>query len=521
MVNNLVYSWITLIVLLSGCSIDTIQLIQGMPMQGNTESKVYGEKWRPQYHFSPPTSWINDPSGLTYSNGKYHLFYQYHPDSLVWGPMHWGHATSSDLLRWENEPIALYPDQGGAAFSGSAVIDSTNITGLQKTANTNVFVAIFTRSNDSSPTPQTQHLAYSYDGITFNNYEKNPILVDPSKRDFRDPSLVKYGDGYIMSLAAGDAAMFYKSTNLIDWTYLSSFGEKPSQGSHMGFWECPALIRFEVEGRELWVLISSINPGGLNVGSATQYFVGTFDGTRFINENPADRVLWLDYGPDNYAAAKYTNIPSPKPTMIAWMSNWNYATNQPTTPWRGQMTLPRSMELVKTSDNDYHVQTFPIDDVKNLRESLLYEFRGEPVTESLAIQHNSDRYHLECSFKSNRTSLGAVKIKLMNQASGEQVTMNLDNLRIEVDRSQSGLTNFSSDFTKLIRGSRILPSPQLSVDLFFDSSAVELFYDKGLSSFTYLVFPTQPYDLISIECTDCTISSLSMYQMKSIWKNDS
>lgn len=392
---------------------------------------------------------------------------------------------------------------------------------LQKPGNSDVLIAIFTRDNETSPTPQTQHLAYSYDGITFNMYEKNPILVDPTKPNFRDPSLIKYGDGYIMSIAAGDAAMFYKSTNLIDWTYLSSFGGKPSQGSHGGVWECPALIRFEVEGRELWVLLISINPGGPTIGSATQYFVGTFDGTRFVNMNPADRVLWLDWGPDNYAAAMYTNIPSSKPTMVAWMNNWNYANVEPTTPWRGQMTLPRTMNLLKTSENDYHVATFPIDEVKNLRESTLYEFKGEPETASLAIQHNSSQYHLECTFTSNRPSFDSVVIKLSNQGNGEQVTMNLENLRIEVDRSKSGQTNFSSDFTKLIRGSRITPSNQLSVDLFFDSSAIELFYDKGLSSFTYLVFPTEPYDLISIECTDCKISSLTMYQMKSTWKTES
>lgn len=387
----------------------------------------------------------------------------------------------------------------------------------QKDDKSDLLIAIFTRYNETSPTPQTQHLAYSPDGLVWSLYDNNPILMEQGKPDFRDPSVSRYGDDFILTLAAGDEARFYKSHNLIDWDYLSSFGSKPREGSHAGVWECPALISLEANGQKFWILLISVNPGGPNTGSATQYFIGTFDGTKFINKNPSDRILWMDWGPDNYAAALYTNSPRDKPTLISWMNNWDYGANETTKPWRGQMTLPRSVDLIAINGNDYHLSTFPIDEIINLHSSLLYTFDGEPETESLAIQHTSDTYHLESKFKFKSSSFGSVVIKLTNQANGEYVNMKLDNMRIEIDRSQSGLTNFSSDFTKLIRGSRISSNSELSVDLFFDVSSVELFFDKGLTSFTYLVYPNQPYDLISIECTDCTISSINLYQMKSIW----
>jgi fructan beta-fructosidase len=268
------------------------------------ETGYTNEKYRPQIHFTPKTGWMNDPNGMVFYNGTYHLMYQYNPDSTVWGPMHWGHATSKDLIHWEHRPIALYPDSLGTIFSGSAVVDLPNTSGFGKDGKPPL-VAIFTHHDHAgeragSSTYQNQSIAYSVDeGKTWTKYSGNPVVKNPGIKDFRDPKVSWHqaSKKWIMTLATLDRISFYSSPNLKDWTKESEFGK--DVGAHGGVWECPDLFPLDVNGKTIWVLLVSINPGGPNGGSATQYFTGDFDGKTFTPFQTDTR--WIDYGPDNYA----------------------------------------------------------------------------------------------------------------------------------------------------------------------------------------------------------------------------
>lgn len=310
------------------------------------------EPHRPQIHFTPKEKWMNDPNGMVYYNGTYHLFYQYYPDSTVWGPMHWGHATSSNLVHWQHQPVALYPDSLGYIFSGSAVVDANNTSGLGENGKPPL-VAIFTHHDPKGEEAkkndyQTQSIAYSLDeGKTWIKYKGNPVLKNPGIKDFRDPKVSWHEESkkWIMTLATLDRITFYSSRNLKDWTKESEFGK--DVGAHGGVWECPDLFQLEYEGKKLLVLIVNLNPGGPNGGSATQYFVGSFDGHQF---SPlATDTRWLDYGPDEYAGITWANTGDRK-IFLGWMSNWQYANKVPTEKWRSAMTIPRDLALQKIGD---------------------------------------------------------------------------------------------------------------------------------------------------------------------------
>ena len=274
--------------------------------------------WRPVYHFAPQWGWMNDPNGMVYKDGEYHLFYQYNPYGSRWGNMNWGHAISRDLVSWEHMPVAISPDGLGTIFSGSAVVDKNNTAGFGAGA----IVAFYTQASAR----QMQSIAYSTDnGRTFKKYAGNPVLTG-EVADFRDPK-VSWNEStqkWILTLAVGQEVRFYSSPNLKDWTYESNFGE--GQGSHGGVWECPDLFELPVAGtnQKKWVLIVNINPGGPFGGSATQYFVGTFDGHKFVNESPK-ATKWMDFGKDHYATVTWSNAPQNRVIALAWMSNWQYA----------------------------------------------------------------------------------------------------------------------------------------------------------------------------------------------------
>ncbi|WP_284284764.1 glycoside hydrolase family 32 protein [Portibacter lacus] len=262
-----------------------------------TSEKYYTEQHRPQFHFSPEENWMNDPNGMVYYEGEYHLFYQYYPDSTVWGPMHWGHAISEDLVHWEHLPIALFPDEHGLIFSGSAVVDWDNTTGFGVEGNPPL-VAIFSYHDMEGERSgrddyQTQGIAYSNDkGRSWTKYEGNPVIGNPGVRDFRDPKVIWHKDSkqWIMAVAALDHLKFYGSPNLKDWTYLSEFGKE--LGSHDGVWECPDLFPMKSDnGKEYWVLIENMNPGNPNGGSGTQYFIGQFDGVQFTVDEQFMKLL--------------------------------------------------------------------------------------------------------------------------------------------------------------------------------------------------------------------------------------
>lgn len=294
------------------------------------------EKYRPQFHFTPDRNWMNDPNGLVYYKGKYHLFFQHNPQANVWGNMSWGHATSTDLYNWHEEPVAIACTPTSGIFSGSAVVDINNTSGFGTTDNPPI-VAIYTEhQNDESN--QSQCLAFSVDeGATFTKYERNPVL-DINAKNFRDPKVQWIDNQWIMTVAlANDYKIsFYSSPDLKSWTNLSDFGPAAEVG---GVWECPDLIQFE----DKWVLLVSLNPGGYQIGSGTQYFIGQWNGKEFIADDLQTR--WLDFGRDNYAGVTFSNAPDNKKIFLGWMSNWHYAGKVPTNPWRSAMTLPRELSL--------------------------------------------------------------------------------------------------------------------------------------------------------------------------------
>ena len=324
-------------------------------------SVIADEPHRPKIHFTPKANWMNDPNGMVFYNNQYHFFYQYYPDSTIWGPMHWGHATSTDLVHWQHQPIALYPDSLGYIFSGSAVVDENNTSGFGKDGKPPL-VAIFTSHDPVGEKAgkidfQKQSIAYSVDeGKTWTKYANNPVVKNPGIRDFRDPKVSWYeaGKKWIMALAAQDHISFYSSKDLKTWNRESDFGKE--FGAHGGVWECPDLFPLDYEGKQVWILFVSINPGGPNGGSATQYFTGVFDGNKFTPYQTDTR--WIDYGPDDYAGVTWSNTGKRK-IFIGWMSNWNYANIVPTKKWRNAATIPRDLTIEKIGDK-YMLCSMPV-----------------------------------------------------------------------------------------------------------------------------------------------------------------
>lgn len=316
-------------------------------MNLNESAKVFSEELRPEFHFTPAKNWINDPNGLIFYKGKYHIFYQHNPNGILWGDMSWGHSVSTDLIHWEHLPVAIPFTPTSGIFSGSAVLDAQNTTGFGSTENPPL-VAIYTvHQNDASN--QSQHIAYSLDeGATWINYEKNPVL-DLGMVDFRDPKVSwdENTQSWLMTVAKPleYKIAFFSSKNLIDWQPLSEFGP---QGGTDGCWECPDLFPLiSPEGKKVWVLIVSLNPGGVAGGSGTQYFIGDWDGRTFTTTQT--ETLWIDYGRDNYAGVTYSNLPEGERIFIGWMSNWDYAAKLDSQIWRGSMTTPRRLQIIDTA----------------------------------------------------------------------------------------------------------------------------------------------------------------------------
>lgn len=487
------------------------------------EEQAYQETYRPQFHFSPQEKWMNDPNGLVYNEGIYHLFYQYYPNDIVWGPMHWGHATSEDMVHWQHKPIALYPDEHGLIFSGSAVVDKNNTSGFGEEGKTPL-VAIYTYHlmegekagrNDF----QTQGIAYSLDnGDTWVKYEGNPVIGNEDIRDFRDPKVFWHeeSESWILALVAGDHAKFYKSVNLKDWNHISDFCKE--EGAHGGVWECPDLFPLKVDGtgEVKWVLIISINPGAPNGGSGTQYFIGDFDGTTFTTNQKETK--WLDWGTDNYAGVTYNNTPNNERIFIGWMSNWTYARDTPTEKWRSAMTVPRNLTLTKIAD-DYVLKNYPLESIEELVVS------GEEQTLKIASKtkltlENKNLHQAQISFT---TSSKDFSLKLGNGLE-EYVLLifDTDNKQIVLDRTKSGKTNFQEDFGKTAQKMPIdnLLDGEFEVKILMDWSSMELFVNKGQHVMTSQLFPTENYTNLTIENTsesEIELKRFSLREIKSVW----
>jgi fructan beta-fructosidase len=480
------------------------------------DSSFQDEMYRPQFHFTPKEKWMNDPNGMVYKDGIYHLFYQYHPGSSVWGPMHWGHATSRDLLHWKRQPVKLFPDSIGTIFSGSAVVDKKNTAGFGK----NALVAIFTQHNHAGEEAgtkdfQNQSIAYSLNnGKTWTKYAHNPVLRTPGIKDFRDPKVIWYEPSkkWIMTLAVVDRVYFYSSPDLKVWVKESEFGK--DAGAHGGVWECPDLFPMEYEGTQQWVLIVSINPGGPNKGSATQYFVGQFDGKNFTPYS--NDTQWIDYGPDNYAGVTWSNTGKRK-IFIGWMSNWSYASHVPTETWRGAMTFPRELRLMK-ENNNWLVASLPVNELQKIKKEkrVIKNFRPEKPFDLSAI---SDFFSVPCMIKLS-TEASDFTITLSNDA-GDKLLLGFDKLANQffLDRSHAGKTAFHQEFAATHIAPRLTGKPNLDITLLIDVTSIELFADEGLTVMTQIFFPRKPFDKMNISTKPgIGIKKIELNRLHSIWK---
>jgi fructan beta-fructosidase len=472
------------------------------------------ESFRPVYHHTPAYGWMNDPNGMFYKDGLYHLYFQYNPYGSVWGNMHWGHSTSTDLMHWKFEGCAIVPDAWGAIFSGSCVVDHENTAGFGKEA-----VVAFYTSAKSTPWGdiQMQSMAYSLDnGKTFTKYEGNPILTS-SEKDFRDPKVFWYAPGkhWVMILAVGQHMEIYSSVNLKEWKKESEFGAM--QGAHGGVWECPDLVEIPVEGtrEKKWVLICNLNPGGPFGGSAAQYFVGSFDGKMFVNESPT-QTKWMDWGKDNYATVTWNNAPDGRCIALGWMSNWQYANNVPTRQYRSANTLARDLTLYREGQELY-LKSTPSVEVKKARgkKVSIPSFKVSEKHEIVNLfEEKQGAYEVEIVIQ----NAGASKIAfcLLNDK-GEKVSMyyDLNRKQFVMDRSESGTVDFSKDFPA-VTVAPVNVDKELTLRLFVDRSSIEAFGEDGKFVMTNLVFPSQPYVKMCFEAdkNGYAVKALNVYKLQ-------
>ena len=472
------------------------------------------EAHRPLYHHTPAYGWMNDPNGMFYKDGVYHLYFQHNPYGSTWGNMHWGHSTSTDLVHWQYEGDALLPDAWGTVFSGSAVVDKDNTAGFGRDA----IVAFYT---SAKPTPwgdaQMQSIAYSTDGgKTFTKYAGNPVLTS-TERDFRDPKVFWYAPGkhWVMMLAVGQQMQIFTSDNLKEWKHESDFGLK--HGAHGGVWECPDLIELPVEGtnEKRWVLICNINPGGPFGGSATQYFVGTFDGKKFTNEFPT-KTKWMDYGKDHYATVTFSNAPDGRCIALGWMSNWQYAAQVPTKQYRSANTIARDLSLYR-KDGDLLLKSAPSKEIEAAREEKksVPQFRvGDAYSIENLLDGNDGAYEIELEIRNN----GAEKLAFtLQNGKGESVVMYYDAAmrQFVMDRSNSGETSFSRDFPAMTV-SPATGGDDFRLRLFVDRSSIEAFVDGGKYVMTNIVFPSEPYNSMKFESVrgSFTVKKMEIYKLK-------
>ena len=430
------------------------------------------EKYRPVYHHTPAWGWMNDPNGMFYKDGVWHLYFQYNPYGSQWENMTWGHSTSTDLIHWTFQGAPIEADAWGTVFSGSAVVDHNNTAGFGKGA----VVAMYTSAGEN----QTQSIAYSNDnGQTFTKYDGNPVLTSNTP-DYRDPHVFWNEDikRWNMIMAEGQHMDIYSSADLKEWKLESQFGAE--YGNHGGVWECPDLMKMKVRGTDQykWMLLCNINPGGPFGGSATQYFVGQFDGHKFTCESAPEVTKWMDYGKDHYATVTFDNAPDGRRVAMAWMSNWQYANQVPTMQYRSANSVPRDLDLYEYQGQTYCGVT---------PSPELAAARPKKATKTL-----TEACEMVVTLKGNAT------ITLANDK-GEQVVMTYDekSRTFAMDRTKSGQKEFSDDFAALTVAPVHGKMSQLR--LFIDRSSIEAFDADGKMAMTNLVFPTKPYNKVLVK----------------------
>ena len=482
--------------------------------QSDTYNYKYDEDFRPSYHFSPKYGWMNDPSGLVYNNGAYNLYYEHNPYGAMWGNMSWGHATSEDLVNWKHESVVLNPDSLGTIFSGSVVVDKDNTAGFGN----NALVALYTYDGVF----QTQGISYSTDGgATYKKYEHNPVLVDPNHIDYRDPKVFwhKETKSWIMILATTHMVTIYSSHDLKNWSKMSTFGN--GVGHHGGVWERPDLFPLQDGNTTKWVLLVGVNPGGPNGGSATQYFVGNFDGITFTEDN-LPYPLWLDYGRDNYAGSTWTGAPNDRHIFIGWMSNWDYANYAPSINFRNALTIPRELSL---GNNGIHtvLKNSPIKEVENLRVGAPSVYSNIKVKHTYTIDqmlpNNEGAYEIEMTIECDKSDLFSFSLQNMKKEL-VKFDFNTRNHILSIDRSKSGIVSFASNFASQDIEAPLVPKQSYQIRLLVDKASVEMFVDNGEVVSTNTIFPTEAYNKLIFESeSQIVIKDITIYKLRNIANN--
>lgn len=486
----------------------------------------YHEPYRAQYHFSPAINWTNDPCGIVYANGEYHLFFQYNPQGNLWGHMSWGHAVSRDLVHWEQLPVAIPEGENGMIFTGSSVVDKLNTSGLCRPG-VACIVSIYTGhtpKTDARPQRQTQHLAISQDGRSWTKYAGNPVL-DIGMADFRDPKVFWHAPTkqWIMIVvpAREKKAGIYGSFNLKEWKHLSDFGPEGATG---GVWECPDLYELPVDGKPnetRWVLKIGLNPGHISGGSGEQYFLGRFDGKRFQNDNSASETRWLDYGRDCYCALTWSGESAERPLhMIGWMNNWQYARSTPTDPWRGAMTLPRALGL-KDSPAGIRLVQSPVPEIRSLRtEAFTYEGRNVmELNRKLAKwPHRTQTFELETVIRPGAAKQVAWRLL---EGPGEYTLVGFDaaTKQLFVDRSKSANTSFHERYPSRTVAPLETGKGPLKLHIFVDRSSVEVFAGDGQVVLTNLIFPKPDSTGVSMSSDGGSPEHIrvNLWKLRSTW----
>lgn len=486
----------------------------------------YNEQYRPQYHFTPAKNWMNDPNGLVYHDGEYHLFYQHNPFGNKWGHMSWGHAVSQDLVHWEHLPVALKEENNVMIFSGSAVVDHNNTSGFGSRKNPPM-VAIYT-GHHTDQELQDQRIAYSTDnGRSWTKYEGNPVL-DEGMKNFRDPKVFwhKASQQWVMVVALPTQykVRLYGSKNLKEWNLLSEFGPSGATG---GIWECPDLFELSVDGdpnQTKWVLQVDINPGGPFGGSASQYFIGQFDGEKFVQDpDTRGQTRWVDYGKDFYAVQSYSNIPESdgRRIWISWMNNWQYAQEIPTSPWRSAMTIPRSLTL-HTFDDGVYLVHHPVKELEKLRGEH-HHFENDEIRGTSNLLSNAGIAGKELEVVARFDVENAAQLGLKVAQGSDEETLagyDMETGHLYIDRTESGNTDFNEHFSGIHKAPLKPVDGEITLHIFIDRSSVELFGNGGRAVITDRIFPSKGSDGISLFTNGgkAQLISLDIWQLHSTWK---
>lgn len=478
--------------------------------------KLSNDKYRPGYHYSPPSGWMNDPNGLVFLNGEYHLFYQYYPYGTQWGSMHWGHAVSTDLIHWKHLPIALFPDKLGTIFSGSAVADHENTTSFGD--GKGCLVAVFTHFKYGL---QRQSLAYSNDGgQSWMKYKNNPVLKNPFKIHFRDPKVFWHHNSqrWIMLIACGDHVRFYSSPDMKNWMYTGQFGQK--EGAHGSVWECPDLFEMQAHDdpeSKKWVMLVSIKKYAPNGGSGIQYFTGHFNGKAFCSEHHPSQICWLDYGKDNYAGVTWNNIPESdnRRIYIGWMNNWQYARNFPTQEWRGAMTIPRELTLRKTMKG-YRLFSAPVAETLLLRNNK-QEFSQIRVQDTFLIKRDirNGNNAFELELQADMKKSDEFSISLVSGDHTQTLSINKKKAMLAFQRVTPPESRFSRAFDGNHQAPLDVSSGKISLRMLADNCSLEFFFNEGEVSLTELILPSGIIDCIQIHTpgSPVLIEKLILYEL--------